>query len=636
MNDLLLVTLVLFIPLLGGLIGSIAKKYASTISTGSIAIAFTLSVVQLVTLDESILFNWNWTQNISLGILVDQVASLLIVLVTFISLLVHVFSLEYMKEDSGKSRYFAKLGFFTFSMIGLLIADHLILLFVFWELVGLASYLLIGFWYSKDQVSSSARMAFMVNRVADVALLGGILLLSNTQSLSISEFNGVWLFVPSLLIAIGAFGKSAQLPFSGWLTKAMVGPTPVSALIHAATMVAAGVYLLFRTAPFFPQEVFNMIALVGIFTAFYGAICALTQHDIKKVLAYSTISQLGYMVMGIGVGAGEASLFHLWTHGFFKAGLFLGAGSIIHFLHQTSKQDAQDMRLMGGLKSTLPWTYRSFLVCGLALAGLPLFSGFMSKEGIIIASWVWASEVGTWAYLVSDLAFITAFLTAFYVGRMISLVFFGESRVVKEFLAFTESRKVAMPLMILAIGSFWFVYHWNPFSHSSWIYQFIGDQKSTSDSFISLSTTIISFFLATGGLILAYFLFRPKSNYIKQYQQLGEPSSKMGRLVFNGFYFTKFYEHVGVGVLRLGKTFSFIDQQIIDRILHFVAILSVVLGKTVSVIDRFFIDGIINGVAWFSIALGERLAGVNAREIQTQLIWLLLGIILILGYILLF
>lgn len=634
MSDQLLVLLILFLPLIGGLIGYFFKN-TGRITSIFLVIAFLLSVVQLITLEKQILFEWDWISTISLGIRVDKPAALLIVLVTFISLLVHVFSTEYMKEDKGDRRYFAKLGFFTFSMIGLLIADHLILLFVFWELVGLASYLLIGFWYTKEGVPASARMAFMVNRVADVALLGGILILNNTQTLNISEFNQTWLFLPSLLITIGAFGKSAQLPFSGWLTKAMVGPTPVSALIHAATMVAAGVYLLFRVAPFFPPLVLNIIALAGIFTAFYGAICALTQHDIKKVLAYSTISQLGYMVMGIGVGAGEASLFHLWTHGFFKAGLFLGAGSIIHFLHQSSKHDAQDMRSMGGLKSKLPWTYRSFLFCGLALSGLPFFSGFMSKEGIIMAAWSWAEEMGTWAYIVSDLAFITALLTAFYVGRMMLLIFWGESRVkVQTVATFIESKRVVIPLILLAAGSLWFFYSWNPMAHHSWLNIFIGSASITTDPFITISTTVISIVLAIGGLALAYFLFKPRTNYVKSYQDLPDPSSLGGKLIFNGFYFTRLYQGAGVAALRMGEALSFIDRRILDRALHLIAILGVILGKTVSILDRFVIDGIVNGVAWLSAAVGKRLAGVNARESQIQLIWLLIGVILILGYIL--
>ncbi len=638
MSNQLILFLILFLPLIGGLVGYMIKGSAGKITTVFLAISFILSIVQLVSLNNQLLFSWEWISSITFGVRVDKPAALLIVLVSFVSLLVHVFSQEYMKEEAGDNRYFAKLGFFTFAMVGLLIADHLILLFIFWELVGLASYLLIGFWYAKDGVSSSARMAFMVNRVADVALLGGILLLNSTETLLISEFNQAWLFLPSLLIAIGAFGKSAQLPFSGWLTKAMVGPTPVSALIHAATMVAAGVYLLFRVAPFFPLEVLNLIALIGIFTAFYGAICAIIQHDIKKVLAYSTISQLGYMIMGIGVGAGEASIFHLWTHGFFKAGLFLGAGSIIHFLHQSSKLDAQDMRTMGGLKERLPWTYRSFLVCGLALAGLPFFSGFMSKEGIIIAAWNWADGVGTWGYLVSDLAFFTAFLTAFYVGRMIILVFWGEARGEIEMgrSVHSESRSISMPLILLAIGSLWFIYDLNPIAHHSWLELFIGNFTFIGEPFITISTTIISIVLAIGGLTLAYFLFRSKSNYVESYHLMKNPSGLDAKLIFNGFYFTRLYELTGILSLRLGNVLSFIDRKILDRVLHLVAIFSVILGKTVSVVDRFFIDGIINGTAWLAGAIGKRLAGVNARESQMQLIWLLIGVILILGYILFF
>lgn len=636
MNSLTLIFIILFTPLVGGLMSYLAKS--TTVSTISIGISFLLAVCLFLSLESPNYIQFEWVSGMNLGIALDKASILLVILVTFISLLVHIFSLEYMKGDTRKAQYFAKLGFFTFSMIGLLIADHLILLFVFWELVGLASYLLIGFWYAKEGVPSSARIAFMVNRVADVALLGGILLLNANQSLLMSEFEATWLFLPSMLIAIGAFGKSAQLPFSGWLTKAMVGPTPVSALIHAATMVAAGVYLLFRVAPYFPFEVQVVVALVGIFSAFYGGVCALNQHDIKKVLAYSTISQLGYMVMGIGVGAGQASLFHLWTHGFFKAGLFLGAGAIIHHLHQTSKVDAQDIRNMGGLRRLLPWTYRSFLVCGLALAGIPFFSGFMSKEGIIVAAWTWAEQLGTWAYLIPDLAFITALLTAFYVGRMIILVFFGESRMAEKItsLESIENWKIKIPLAILAIGSIFIFYYWNPLSSLSWINNYFGVSSVQSSSLTSNLATIISIVLSSGGLLLAYFLFKPNSNYAKGYAKLGAPSSMGGKLIFNGFFLTKVYQKVGNVSLSLGKGFSWFDLRVLDRSLHFMAIVGVIIGKAVSVIDRFVIDGLLNGSVGFFKVIGKQLAGINSRDIQTQLMWLLIGVILILGYLLLF
>ena len=591
-------------------------------------------VASLLVIFNGIEFNTSiqWLPDYSLGIQLASTAAILICLVTLISLLVHIFSLEYMREDDGKHRYFAKLGLFTFSMIGLLLADHLILLFVFWELVGLTSYLLIGFWYKKDGIPSSARLAFMVNRIADVALLAGILMINTVGSLNISEMNGTWLFLPSILVAIGAFGKSAQLPFSGWLTKAMVGPTPVSALIHAATMVAAGVYLLFRVGPFMHESALSIVALTGTFTALYGGLCALFQHDIKKVLAYSTISQLGYMVMGIGIGAGSASIFHLFTHAFFKAGLFLGAGAIIHFMHQATESDAQDMRNMGGMRKALPWTYRTFLICALALAGIPFFSGFMSKEGIIIAGWEWAEQVGTWAYIVPDIGLITAFLTALYVGRMVLLVFHGGSRLTEKISSFSENLALKIPLVVLALGSLWFFYNWNPFAHKSWLFGYWESISNHSSDFISVMVMILSILLAAAGLVLSYSFFKPGSNYEQSYSRL-----KVGKfkLAFNGFYLVALYQSIGRGFSQVSQFTFAVDQKVVDGFIHFVGVGSVVLSKVIALVDRFMVDGPVNLFGHISAFVGRRFAGLSSRDIQTQLAWLLVGVILILSWILL-
>ena len=421
--------LLIFLPFFGGLAGWFSSRFGTLISAGSTFIAFAISLTLLLSFQHEEVIRWEWLPGFELSILVDSTGLLLTSLVTFIALLIQVFSAEYLKNDEGKNRYFSKLGLFITSMIGLLMADHLILLFIFWELVGLSSYLLIGFWYRKSGVSKSAMTAFLVNRVADAALLVGILLTYNeVGTLSISELKGTVSWIASFSLVIGAFGKSAQFPFSSWLIKAMVGPTPVSALIHAATMVAAGVYLLFRLAPILTPEVSVFIAIIGTVTAFYAALSAIAQFDLKRVLAYSTISQLGYMMLGIGVGAREAALFHLFTHAFFKAGLFLGAAAIIHHLQEMNSSDPQDMRTMGGLRNTMPVIFSAFIGCGMALAGLPLFSGFMSKDGILIGAWNFAIEAGGWAYLIPDVALITALLTAFYVGRMIILIFFGKAR----------------------------------------------------------------------------------------------------------------------------------------------------------------------------------------------------------------
>ncbi len=645
MKDLLAYLVIAVLPLSGGLMMYAVRDKRGIVSTIFVLISFFMAVSYLFVERMEITFYVEWLPGFLMGMRIDRIASILIVLVLFISLLVHTFSMVYMENDPGKNKYFAKLGFFTFSMVGLLMADHLILLFIFWELVGLASYLLIGFWYKKEEVPDSARLAFMVNQIADVALLSGLLILFGSgESLFISESHSKWHFLPSLFIVIGAFGKSAQLPFSGWLPKAMVGPTPVSALIHAATMVVAGVYLLFRVGASLPDDVLTIVTLVGVVTALYGALSALTQNDIKKVLAYSTISQLGYMVAGIGVGAFEATMFHLWTHAFFKAGLFLGAGSVIHYLHhvakeQSTKFDVQDIRLMGGLRKQLPWTFYCFLTCGLALAGIPFFFGFQSKEGIITALWMWANQSDmNWFYLVPSLALFTALLTAFYIGRLMILTFLGEFRA-KELLTnvtYEENPFIKLPLILLAIGSLGVVYNMSVFGHSSLIPHLVATSDIEPDSFISSFSAYISVILSFLGIVWAYVIFKPNSNYAKNYLLSGEPGSLLFRLSSGGFFLAHSYTTViGRNAERASSVFAWMDKNVLDRILHFLAIAGVVVGKVLAIVDRYIVDGSVNFSARLSKWLGRRFQSVHARKIQMQ-IYLLLGIILILSWILFF
>jgi len=312
---------------------------------------------------------------VDLGVLIDNISVIMIVVVSLISMLVHFFSIAYMKGDKRYNRYFAYLGIFTFSMNGIVFTHNLLMMYIFWDLVGISSYLLIGFWYEKDSASNAAKKAFIANRVGDVGMFLGILLLFITYhtftfdkifaqiSHGIIPFNsGFWLTVTGILIFCGAIGKSAQFPLHVWLPDAMEGPTPVSALIHAATMVAAGVYLIVRVFPLLSGGALEFIAIIGAISALIPATIALTQNDIKKVLAYSTISQLGYMVMGLGVGAYSFAFFHLITHAFFKALLFLGSGSVIYAMHHE-----QDIRKMGGLRKKMPITYYTFLLATLAI-----------------------------------------------------------------------------------------------------------------------------------------------------------------------------------------------------------------------------------------------------------------------------
>ncbi len=400
---------------------------------------------------------WSWFtlaggHTFTMGIVVDGLTASLLCVVTLVATLVFCFSTAYMKGDEYYHRFFFWLSFFAVSMLILTLADNLLMLFMGWELVGLCSYKLIGFWSKEIPNAEAAKKAFITTRVGDVGMLIGMLILYATcDSLSIKAiFEGVQagkfagsetaLTWAGIGIFFGAVGKSAQFPLQIWLPDAMAGPTPVSALIHAATMVAAGVYLTARMFPIFTPDALGFIAWTGGITALLAALVAFTQTDIKKVLAYSTVSQLGYMIMGVGVGAPWAGMFHLTTHAMFKACLFLGSGSVIHAMHH-----AQDLKDMGGLAKKMPITFATFSIATLALAGAPFFSGFLSKDAILIEAW----ENGHGALFFIGLG--AAFGTAFYMGRLVYLCFLGKPRNQEKYDHAHESPWVmTVPLIILA------------------------------------------------------------------------------------------------------------------------------------------------------------------------------------------
>jgi NADH-quinone oxidoreductase subunit L len=388
------------------------------------------------------------------GFFVDTLTACLLIVVLTIGMLVHIYSIGYMSHDPGYWRFFAYLNLFMFSMLLLVLADNFLVVFVAWELVGLSSYLLIGFWKQKRTAALAAKKAFIVNRVGDIGFaLGMMLIFVSLGTLDIrevieriGELDHGTVTAISLLLFAGAMGKSAQFPLHVWLPDAMEGPTPVSALIHAATMVNAGVYLVARTNPIFAHapEALVVVAAIGIFTAILAASIAMTQTDIKRVLAYSTLSQLGYMFAALGVGAFTAAIFHLMTHGFFKGLLFLGSGSVIHAVHEE-----QDMRRMGGLARRIPITYATMLVGSLAISGIPPLAGFFSKDEILGEAfklgfpWVWA------------IGLIVAVMTAFYMFRLMGLTFWGESRVDPHVEPNIHESPPVMtwPLILLAIPS---------------------------------------------------------------------------------------------------------------------------------------------------------------------------------------
>ena len=409
--------------------------------------------------------------DVHIGLSIDRLTSVMLLLVTTVSALVHVYTIGYMQGEPGYARFFSYIALFTFSMLMLVLADNFLQLFVFWEAVGLCSYLLIGHWYERQSAVAAATKAFVVNRVGDFGFMLGLLLVFTTfdsldyatafanvgpataQVMNILEpvggsFEVSTITVICLLLFMGAVGKSAQFPLHVWLPDAMEGPTPISALIHAATMVTAGVFMVARLSPLYNASpaAMSVVAVVGAITMVLGATIALTQTDIKRVVAYSTMSQLGYMMMACGLGAYAAGIYHLMTHGAFKALLFLGCGSVIIALHHE-----QDMRRMGGLKDRLPITYWTFVIGSLALAGFPLTAGFFSKDDILVSAWA----AGPLGQVLSMFGVLTALLTAFYSFRLVFVTFWGPSRVDQQHAAHVHepSPTMTVPLVILAVLS---------------------------------------------------------------------------------------------------------------------------------------------------------------------------------------
>ena len=449
--------LILLLPLLSAVVIGLgafrSRKASAAISVGAVAGSFLLTLLLIAAggeLHPSVIWLAIEGLEIDIGLQIDSLSKLMLCVVTGVGSLIHIFSLGYMKEDRDFSRYFAFLSLFIFSMLGIVLADNFVMMFIFWELVGVSSYLLIGFWFEKPSAADAAKKAFLTNRVGDFGFLIGILMVwaamgsINFDAIESKLATGTAAItgLAGFLIFCGAMGKSAQAPLHVWLPDAMEGPTPVSALIHAATMVAAGVYMLCRVF-FLIEDTWAMeaIAWIGGLTSLLAALMAVQQDDIKRILAYSTLSQLGYMVMAVGLGSTDAAMFHLTTHASFKALLFLGAGSVIVALHHE-----QDIWRMGGLRERMPKTYWTFLIGTMALCGVPLFSGFFSKEAILDV----ALENNILLFLV---AVFVALLTTFYMTRLFVVAFMGEPRSSHAEHAKESPAVMTVPLLVLAVPS---------------------------------------------------------------------------------------------------------------------------------------------------------------------------------------
>ena len=550
---------------------------------------------------------------IKLGLLVDQLTAVMLIVVTVVSLMVQIYSQGYMKGDAGYPRYYAWMSLFTASMLGLVLADNLLMVYVFWEMVGLCSYLLIGFWFHRPAAANAAKKAFIVTRLGDFGFLAAILLIFfSTGTLDIIQLHGLaatgvlagtTLTWAAIGIFAGAAGKSAQFPLHTWLPDAMEGPTPVSALIHAATMVAAGVFLVARTFPLFANspEALTTVAVVGGFTAIFAATMGLVMTDIKRVLAYSTISQLGYMMLGLGVGGVVVGIFHLFNHAFFKALLFLGAGSVNH------ATGTFDMRKMGGLRKIMPWTYATFLIASISIAGIWPLSGFWSKDEIL------ASALENQPVLFY-LAMITVFMTAFYMFRVVFMTFGGKYRGGGEDAHGKphESPPVmVMPMVVLAIlaviSGLWNV------TGGFGAFMGHGETHSFTEGFFGILTHSlpwISLILAGLGILLAYAIY--SARWLSA-ERIGGMFKPLYNLFLHKYWLDELYERVFVGRVLQRGFFAFLQF-----------------------FDVHVVDGAVNGVAGGAMATGKAVRKAHSGQLQLYGLFIGIGIIVIVACLYIF
>jgi len=608
----------LFLPLISAFLlvvfgNYLSKKTISIISPSSIFLSFIISVIYFpeasqVTIYK--LFKWINIGNINIDFALrwDSLSAVMVLMVTGVSFLIHVYSTGYMAEDRSYSRFFAYMNLFTFFMLLLVLSSNIVLMFVGWEGVGLCSYLLIGFWFEKKSASNAGMKAFIVNRIGDFGFLLGIFwIIYVVGSANFSKINEVAssglisasaATIIGLLLFAGATGKSAQIPLYVWLPDAMEGPSPVSALIHAATMVTAGVYMIVRLNGVFAlsQVASIVVAVVGIFTAFYAATIAITQNDIKRVLAYSTISQIGYMVFAAGIGAYTAAIFHLITHSFFKALLFLGAGSVIH-----SMSGIHDMRRMGGLKKYMPITFYTFVIAGLAISGIPGFAGFFSKDEILANSFFGGYKV-LWI-----VGIVTALLTSLYIFRLIFMTFFGQERMEEKIKSHLHEspHNMTIPLIILAFLSIVGGYVSLPrfiTEHSIWENYLrnivLFKHKLHFDHNIELYLTIISSFLAILGIFIAWMV------YVKKRGIAAKISKKFGfiyKILYKKYYIDEIYDFVFVKPIVNGSKgiYDWFDKLVVDGIVNGSGKLALFTGRIVSFLQsgllRKYIYHIIGG-----------------------------------------
>lgn len=622
-----LIVVLLIAPLVGFLINGLFGKWLKTneklsgwISTIAVFVSFVCSIAAFTSVrgggglsgDEGVLYEWIKGEAFAfnIGFHVDALTTVMLLVITGVGFIIHVYSIGYMHGDSGYARYFAYLNLFVFAMLVLVLGNNYLMMFVGWEGVGLCSYLLIGFWYEKQSATDAGKKAFIVNRIGDFGFLLGMFTLfaafgsldfatifSSAEAGNFQQiFGASTLVVATLLLFVGAIGKSAQIPLYVWLPDAMEGPTPVSALIHAATMVTAGVYMIARSAVLYNiAHTGEVVAWIGVLTAFFAATIALAQNDIKRILAYSTVSQLGYMFVGVGVGAYASGIFHLVTHAFFKGLMFLTAGSVMHAM-----ANELDMRKMGGLRAKMPITHWTFLVGAMAIAGVPFLSGFWSKDEILHSAWGLSPAI-------YGIGLITAFLTAFYMFRLIVVTFYGESRVESRVASHLHESPPIMwvPLAILAIPSalIGLVLGWG--GHDSWFHHFTENVFPKSHGEASGNVVmfmVISSVVGLAGIAFAWMRY-------KERVPSTEPTNALHKLIANKYYIDEVYNAIIVQPLKNASHY------LLWRVL-----------------DTGIIDGIVNGVAGAIRLIGGTLRRLQTGLVQAYIVSMVVGIVLFLAY----
>lgn len=622
----LLIRLVPVLPLLGFLLISLNNKrlshgIASAVACGSVLVSFILAVVLFIELlnkpedqrfFQVVLTDWISASNLSVNIsfLVDPLSSIMLLVITGVGFLIHVYSIGYMHDDPGVNKFFSYLNLFVFFMLLLVMGSNYLVMFIGWEGVGLCSYLLIGFWFKNQEYNHAANKAFIMNRIGDLGLLLGVILIfvhcgSLEYAEVFSKVSGLdtsTITLITILLFVGAMGKSAQIPLYTWLPDAMAGPTPVSALIHAATMVTAGVYMVVRNNVLYSLSpvAMELVLIIGLATALFAATIALTQNDIKKVLAYSTVSQLGLMFVALGVGAYSSGIFHMATHAFFKALLFLGAGSVIHALG-----NEQDIRKMGGLKKYLPITFFTFLIGVLAISGIPPFAGFFSKDEILAAAF--AQNPVAWG-----VALLTSLLTVFYMFRLFFLTFMGPTRASSHALEHIHEspKSITIPLISLAIlsaiggfmnipealgGSGWLTEFLNPVlaqSQPLLVAHHLGYETEYVLMGVVIALTVVM-------ILLAYIRY-VKKNTIPVAE--GKPTNAIHQVVYHKYFVDELYDILIVKPLYWlsGRFDTVIERLAIDRVVNSVGGIVVESSKVLRLLQQggigFYIFAMVLGV----------------------------------------